>query len=102
MSLSHRFFHPGSYMAGMAVLLLFTLALFVWLTSTNRFVFFGQDFPFISLRPKGNTLPHLYFMEQVIDARQPGLDRVKINREFLFVHDIASAANSNDHRNEEA
>lgn len=31
------------------LLLLFMVALFIWLTATNRFVFFGQDFPLISL-----------------------------------------------------
>ncbi len=30
-------------------LLLFMMAFFIWLTSTNRFIFFGQDFPLISL-----------------------------------------------------
>ncbi|MFT6961387.1 MAG: hypothetical protein ACJAWV_001102 [Flammeovirgaceae bacterium] len=32
--------------------LLFTTALFVWMTSTNRFTFFGQDFPLISVASK--------------------------------------------------
>jgi|GEM_PF-5115171 len=32
-----------------ALLLLFAIALFIWLTATNRFVFFGQDFPMVSL-----------------------------------------------------
>lgn len=32
-----------------ALLLLFAISLFIWLTATNRFVFFGQDFPLISL-----------------------------------------------------
>lgn len=31
------------------LLLVFTTALFIWLTATNRFIFFGQDFPLISL-----------------------------------------------------
>jgi hypothetical protein len=31
------------------LLLLFTIGLFIWLTATNRFIFFGQDFPLISL-----------------------------------------------------
>lgn len=29
--------------------LLFTISYFIWLTATNRFIFFGQDFPLISL-----------------------------------------------------
>lgn len=32
-----------------ALIFIFTLSLFVWLTATNRLVFFGQDFPFLSL-----------------------------------------------------
>lgn len=31
------------------LLLLASIAFFIWLTATNRFVFFGQDFPLISL-----------------------------------------------------
>ncbi|MEM7035384.1 MAG: hypothetical protein AAF570_00315 [Bacteroidota bacterium] len=31
------------------LLLLFTISFFIWLTATNRFIFFGQDFPLISL-----------------------------------------------------
>ncbi len=32
-----------------ALLLLVSIAFFIWLTATNRFIFFGQDFPLISL-----------------------------------------------------
>jgi len=35
-----------------SIILLFTTALFVWMTATNRFTFFGQDFPIISLTSK--------------------------------------------------
>ncbi|MFT4062217.1 MAG: hypothetical protein QM642_07665 [Edaphocola sp.] len=38
-----------SYAGAVPLLIFFTLALFVWLTATNRFVFFGQDFPFLSV-----------------------------------------------------
>ena len=31
------------------LLLLFTISFFIWLTATNRFIFFGQDFPLLSL-----------------------------------------------------
>ncbi|WP_118974326.1 hypothetical protein [Taibaiella koreensis] len=41
-----------SYAGVLPLLLFFTLSLFVWLTATNRFVFFGQDFPFLSLTSK--------------------------------------------------
>lgn len=46
----------GSYAGLLPLLLLFTIALFVWLTATNRFVFFGQDFPFLSLTSKVSVL----------------------------------------------
>lgn len=53
-------FDPSGYLAGMSLILLPTIATFVWLTSTNRFVFFGQDFPFLSLTSKLSTaLPML-------------------------------------------
>ncbi len=35
-----------SYAGVLPLLIFFTVSLFVWLTATNRFVFFGQDFPF--------------------------------------------------------
>lgn len=41
-----------SYAGALPLILLFTISLFVWLTATNRFVFFGQDFPFLSLTSK--------------------------------------------------
>jgi len=43
---------PKGYPAALAVLLLATIGLFVWLTSTARFVFFGQDFPLLSASSK--------------------------------------------------
>ncbi len=45
-----------SYTGLIPLLILFTIALFVWLTATNRFVFFGQDFPFLSLTSKLSVL----------------------------------------------
>src|SRR5690606_23009500 len=45
-----------SYTGLIPLLVLFTIALFVWLTATNRFVFFGQDFPFLSLTSKLSVL----------------------------------------------
>lgn len=41
-----------TYPGAVPLILFFTISLFVWLTSTNRFVFFGQDFPFLSLTSK--------------------------------------------------
>jgi len=46
----------SSYAGLIPLIMFFTLALFVWLTSTNRFVFFGQDFPFLSLTSKLSVL----------------------------------------------
>ncbi len=57
-SLSYRFtFDPNdskskNFISFGVLLLLFTMAFFIWLTCTNRFIFFGQDFPFISLTSK--------------------------------------------------
>ncbi len=48
--------HIDSYNGLLPLILLFIIALFVWLTSTNRFVFFGQDFPFLSLTSKVSLL----------------------------------------------
>lgn len=51
-----------SYAGVLPLLLLFTISLFVWLTATNRFVFFGQDFPFLSLTSKLSVvLPLILF-----------------------------------------
>jgi len=46
----------GSYAGLIPLILLFTIALFVWLTATNRFVFFGQDFPFLSLTSRVSVI----------------------------------------------
>ncbi len=55
-------FVAQSYGALIPFLLLLTLALFVWLTATNRFVFFGQDFPFLSITSRVSVLlPLLLF-----------------------------------------
>ena len=51
-----------SYAGILPLLLFFTISLFVWLTATNRFVFFGQDFPFLSLTSKLSVvLPLILF-----------------------------------------
>lgn len=53
---NHEERNIGSYTGLIPLLILFTIALFVWLTATNRFVFFGQDFPFLSLTSKLSVL----------------------------------------------
>lgn len=51
-----------SYAGVLPLLIFFTISLFVWLTATNRFVFFGQDFPFLSLTSKLSVvLPLILF-----------------------------------------
>lgn len=49
-------FLPDSSIVLMAMVFLFTSALMLWLTSTNRFVFFGQDFPFLSITSRVSVL----------------------------------------------
>lgn len=50
-----------------AIILLFTIGFFVWLTATNRFIFFGQDFPFLSITSKLTLfLPFLLFLILII------------------------------------
>lgn len=62
----------GSYAGLIPMLILFTIALFVWLTATNRFVFFGQDFPFLSLTSKISVLlPLLLFGFTLIQQPTP-------------------------------
>ncbi|MEO1410917.1 MAG: hypothetical protein AAFW73_13610 [Bacteroidota bacterium] len=55
LALAFFFFHRHRLDRGPAnlvfqlLLLLFTITYFIWLTATNRFIFFGQDLPVISL-----------------------------------------------------
>ena len=64
----------ASYAGLIPLILFFTLALFVWLTSTNRFVFFGQDFPFLSLTSRLSVLlPLLLFSFTLIQQPAPHL-----------------------------
>lgn len=64
----------ASYAGLIPLILFFTLALFVWLTSTNRFVFFGQDFPFLSLTSRLSVLlPLLLFAFTLIQQPAPHL-----------------------------
>ncbi|MFM2386456.1 MAG: hypothetical protein RL660_1213 [Bacteroidota bacterium] len=64
--------HLGTYIGLLPLLFLFTVALFVWLTSTNRFVFFGQDFPFLSITSRiAVLLPMLLFATTLTQKPQP-------------------------------
>lgn len=57
-----RIANIGSYAGLIPLIIFFTLALFVWLTSTNRFVFFGQDFPFLSMTSRLSVLMPLLLL----------------------------------------
>jgi hypothetical protein len=73
-----------SYGGLLPLLLLFTIALFVWLTATNRFVFFGQDFPFLSLTSRVSVLlPMLLFLFTLIQS-PVAFDSKKINVQLGF------------------
>ena len=62
-------FDVDSYAGLIPLLILFTISLFVWLTATNRFVFFGQDFPFLSLTSRVSVLvPMLLFFLTLIQS----------------------------------
>ncbi|MBA4848943.1 hypothetical protein [Emticicia sp. BO119] len=70
-------FAPSSYNGSIALILVFTLGFFVWLASTNRFVFFGQDFPFLSLTSKLSLLlPLTLFFIPLLN--QPVERKIKI------------------------
>lgn len=59
---AHHKLNYRSYAGVVPLLIFFTISLFVWLTATNRFVFFGQDFPFLSLTSKLSVvLPLILF-----------------------------------------
>ncbi len=61
-----------------AVILLFTIAFFVWLTATNRFIFFGQDFPFLSTTSKLTLyLPFLLFLVSILSKEKSDESKAK-------------------------
>jgi len=63
------------------LILLFSIAFFVFLTSTNRFTFFGQDFPLISVKSLLSTLFALALIVIIIfiEGDYTNDDLVKIN-----------------------
>jgi len=62
--------NPDALVSVIALLLLFTIAVIVWLSATNRFVFFGQDFPLISLTSRVSLfIPMLIFF--IVQTRNP-------------------------------
>lgn len=62
--------NADSLIPAIALLLLFSISIIVWLSSTNRFVFFGQDFPMISLTSRVSLfIPVLIFF--IVLTRNP-------------------------------
>jgi hypothetical protein len=82
---AHYKLNYKSYVAILPLLLFFTTSLFVWLTATNRFVFFGQDFPFLSLTSKLSVvLPLILF--GITLTQQPNTYRsYQLNLQTNFV-----------------
>lgn len=88
----------STYIGLVALIMLFTITLFVWLTSTNRFVFFGQDLPFLSLTSKLSVLLPLmllciplFFKAPAIRSRQLNL-KIGLTRYLVFFGLIALTA----------
>lgn len=77
-------FEAGTYAGLIPMLIFFTLCLFVWLTSTNRFVFFGQDYPFLSLTSKLSVLfPLMLFF--ILLIQKPALyNFLSVKTELAF------------------
>lgn len=83
--------NADSLLTSISLLLLFTIAIIVWLSATNRFVFFGQDFPFISLTSRVSLFIPLvvFFIAQTRNPYSQGVtaDDLSINtrRWLLFL-----------------
>lgn len=86
----------SSYAGLIPLIILFTIALFVWLTATNRFVFFGQDFPFLSLTSRVSVIMPLMLLALTL-IQTPTLQHAfKINLrnnaiKYLFFFGIIAA-----------
>lgn len=74
-----------SYPGLIPLILFFTICLFVWLTSTNRFVFFGQDFPFLSLTSKTSMVLPLLLLGITLLQRPRAKQSDKVNLQSSFV-----------------
>jgi hypothetical protein len=72
-------FNSESYRGLIPLLFLFTISLFVWLTSTNRFVFFGQDFPFLSLTSRLSVLLPMLLFSIVLVCKPKTYDALSLN-----------------------
>jgi cell division protein FtsI/penicillin-binding protein 2 len=84
-----------TYAGALPLILFFTISLFVWLTATNRFVFFGQDFPFLSLTSKLSVVMPLMLFAFVL-IQQPDTHRsfeLKLQAGFMrYVFFVALVA----------
>lgn len=85
-----------SYSGLIPLIMLFTIALFVWLTATNRFVFFGQDFPFLSLTSRISVLMPLLLLALTLTQTPTLQHAFKINLrnnaiKYLFFFGIVAA-----------
>ncbi len=85
-----------SYSGLIPLIILFTIALFVWLTATNRFVFFGQDFPFLSLTSRISVLMPLLLLALTLTQTPTLQHAFKINLrnnaiKYLFFFGIIAA-----------
>ncbi len=86
----------ASYSGLVPLIILFTLALFVWLTSTNRFVFFGQDFPFLSLTSRVSVVLPLLLFGFTLIQKPTVYNSLKINLtnnsiKYLFFFGLIAA-----------
>ena len=71
-------------------ILLFAIALFVFLSATNRIVFFGQDFPFLSITSRIAVLfPiglfSIAILKMIIDERNNYLENRKIQKSKIWI-----------------
>lgn len=74
-----------TYPGAVPLILFFTISLFVWLTSTNRFVFFGQDFPFLSLTSKTSVVVPLLLLGYTLVQRPKARSAESVNLQGGFV-----------------
>ena len=75
-----KYLLPDGMIGLLAVLLFFTIALMLWLTATNRFVFFGQDFPFLSITSKVSVIIPIFLLLVVLYTSPSKLMQGELSR----------------------
>ncbi len=75
-----KYLLPDATVGLLAVLLFFTIALMLWLTATNRFVFFGQDFPFLSITSKVSVIIPIFLLLVVLYTKPSKLMQGELSR----------------------